>query len=51
LNKNAIAKRSFEALSYSKRKEYVLQTEVVKTTEKMARRINNAIEQLKENSK
>jgi uncharacterized protein YdeI (YjbR/CyaY-like superfamily) len=51
LNKNTGAKRNFGALSYSKKKEYVVQIEGAKTSETRTRRIANTLTLLKKNSK
>lgn len=51
LNRNAIAKRNFEALSYSNRKGHISQIEGAKTVETRTRRIANAISLLGKNSK
>jgi hypothetical protein len=51
LNSNSIAKRNFEALSYSNKKAHILQIEGAKTADTRTRRIANTIGLLGKNSK
>jgi Bacteriocin-protection, YdeI or OmpD-Associated/Domain of unknown function (DUF1905) len=51
LNSNSIAKRNFEALSYSNKKVHILQIEGSKAADTRTRRIANAIRLLEKNSK
>ena len=51
LNSNSIAKRNFEALSYSNKKSHIMQIEGAKAEETRKRRIANAISLLGKNSK
>ncbi len=46
LDKNAVAKKTFESLSYTKKKGYVLPVEQAKTQETRRRRIEKAISEL-----